>query len=81
MLFGSSFLSKISHFPVINQYDTKQVKYKEDIDLTWKKNPSKAKAKKPRASTSNNITIFSGGYRSQEIYKEATIYCQLQVYL
>jgi hypothetical protein len=30
-------------------------------------NPSKAKGKKPRAPASN-FSLFSGGYRSQEIY-------------
>jgi hypothetical protein len=53
---------------VTNQYDTKQVKYREDTDLMWKTSPKRKK--KPQTSVSNNITIFSGGYRSKEIYNE-----------
>jgi hypothetical protein len=51
---------------VINKCDTNRINHREDTDLTWK-NPSKVKGKKPRA-LAGNFSLFSGGYRSQEIY-------------
>jgi hypothetical protein len=41
---------------VMNQYDPKQIKHREDTDLTWKTSPKRRE--KPRAPANNNLTIF-----------------------
>jgi hypothetical protein len=64
----------------MNQYDTKQIKHREDIDFNVQ-NSSKAKGKNHGRRPATISLFFSGGYRSQEIYNKITIFCGLQVYL